>query len=43
MMGGLDKEAEAQVQREAGNNNVDMDSDSELSQLRSSDLEGIEL
>ncbi|PMD17882.1 hypothetical protein NA56DRAFT_691576 [Hyaloscypha hepaticicola] len=43
MMEGLDKEAEAQVQREAGNNNVDMDSDSELSQLRSSDLEGIEL
>jgi hypothetical protein len=41
---GLDKEVEAQVQQEAGgNNNVDMDSDSELSQLRSSDLEGIEL
>jgi hypothetical protein len=43
MMEGLDKEVEAQVQREAGgNNNVDMDSDSELLQLRSSDLEGIE-
>ena len=44
MIEGLDKEVEAQVRREAsGSDNVDIDSDSELSQLYSSDFEGIEL
>ena len=44
MIEGLDKEVEAQVRREAGgDDNVNIDSDSELSQLRSSDFEGIEL
>jgi hypothetical protein len=41
-MEGLNKEVEAQVRREAGGDDVNMDSDSELSQLYSSDFEGIE-
>ena len=44
MIEGLDEEVEAQVRREAsGDDNVNIDSDSELLQLRSSDFEGIEL
>ena len=46
MMEGLDQEVEAQVRREAGgsgDNGVVMDSNSELSQLHSSDFEGMEL
>ncbi len=44
MMEGLDEEVEAQVRREAsGDDKVDMDGDSELSQLLSSDFEGMEL
>ena len=44
MMEGLDEEVEAQVRREAGgDDSVDIDSDSELSQLHSSDFEGMEL
>jgi hypothetical protein len=44
MMEGLDQEVEAQVRREAGgDNDVVIDSDSELSQLHSSDFEGMEL
>ena len=40
MMEGIQQEVEAQVQREAGG---DGDSDSKLSQLHSSDFEGIVL
>ena len=44
MIEGLDEEVEAQVRREAGgDDSVDIDSDSELSQLHSSDFEGMEL
>ena len=45
MMEGIEQEVEAQVRREAlGNGDGDEgDSDSELSQLHSSDFEGIEL
>ena len=44
MMEGLDQEVEAQVRREAGSDNdVVMGSDCELSQLHSSDFEGMEL
>ena len=45
MMEGLDQEVEAQVRREAvssGDDDVIMNSDSELSQLQSSDFEGKE-
>ena len=43
MIEGLDEEVEAQVQREAGgDDNISIDSDSKLSQLRSSDFEGME-
>jgi hypothetical protein len=43
MIEGLDKEVEAQVRREAGgDNNIDIDSDSKLSQLHSSDFKGME-
>ena len=43
-MEGLDKEVEAQVRREASSDdNIDIDSVSELSQLYSSDFKGIEL
>jgi hypothetical protein len=48
-MEGLNDEVEAQVQRETGGDNdsnvdnVVIDSDSELSQLRSCDFEGMEL
>ena len=43
MIEGLDQEVEAQVRREAGDNDVVIDSNSELSQLRSSDFEGMRL
>jgi hypothetical protein len=43
MIKGLEEEVEAQVRREAGSDdNVDMDNNSELSQLHSSDFEGME-
>jgi hypothetical protein len=43
MIEGLDEEVEAQVRREAGDDeNVNMDNKSELSQLHSSDFEGME-
>jgi hypothetical protein len=43
MIEGLDEEVEAQVRREAGDDeNVNMDNNSELSQLHSSDFEGME-
>ena len=44
MIEGLDQEVEAQVRHEASdsNNNVDIDSDSKLLQLHSSDFEGME-
>ena len=44
MIEGLDEEVEVQVRHEAGgNDNIEIVSDSELSQLRSSDFEGMEL
>jgi hypothetical protein len=44
MMEGLNDEVEAQVQREASSDdNVLVDSNSKLSQLQSSDFEGVEL
>ena len=43
MMEGLDEEVEAQVRREAGDGDVHIDSDSELSLLQSSDFKGMEL
>ena len=44
MIEGLDQEVEAQVRHEAsGDNDVVIDSNSELSQLHSSDFKGIEL
>jgi len=43
MMEGLEHEVKAQVRREASDDDVDMDSDSGLSQLRSGDFEGMEL
>jgi hypothetical protein len=43
MIEGLDQEVEAQVRREAGgSNDVIIDSDSELSQLHSSDFDEME-
>jgi hypothetical protein len=43
MIEGLDQEVEAQVRREAGgDNDVVIDSNSELSQLHSSDVEEME-
>jgi hypothetical protein len=46
MIEGLDQEVEAQVRREAyeagGDDDVDIDSNSEISQLHSSDFEGME-
>ena len=44
MMEGLDQEVEAQVRHEASSDNdVVIDSDSQLSQLHSSGFEGMEL
>ena len=37
-MEGIQQEVEAQLQHEPGDNNVHIDSDSELSQLHSSDF-----
>ena len=43
MVEGLEQEVEAQVRREAGDDDVNMANESELSQLQSSDFEGMDL
>ena len=43
MMEGIEQEVEAQVRREASDDEVNTDSDSELLLLYSSDFKGIEL
>jgi hypothetical protein len=40
---GLEQEVEAQIRREAGDDDVNMAYESELSQLQSSDFEGMDL
>ena len=43
MVEGLEQEVEAQVRREAGDDDVNIANESELSQLLGSDFEGMDL